>query len=110
MTSVTLVTGASGHLGANLIRRLLAERTSGDPGRPADESVPFYPFEKHMPYERSKAWVEHECLRAAVDGQDVVVATSCAILGPHDYKPSRMGRLVRDFATGQLAAYIPGGF
>jgi nucleoside-diphosphate-sugar epimerase len=77
---------------------------------PSDESVPFNPFEKAMPYEKSKAGVEHECLKAAVEGQDVVIATSCAILGPNDFKPSRMGRVVRDFANGKLRAYIPGGF
>ena len=79
-------------------------------GRPADERDLFYPFEEHMPYERSKAWVEHECLKAVVQGLDVVIATSCAILGPADFKPSRMGRLVQDFANGKLRAYIPGGF
>ncbi|MEP7124869.1 MAG: NAD-dependent epimerase/dehydratase family protein [Byssovorax sp.] len=79
-------------------------------GRPADERDLFYPFEEHMPYERSKAWVEHECLKAVIQGLDVVIATSCAILGPADFKPSRMGRLVQDFANGKLRAYIPGGF
>ena len=30
--------------------------------------------------------------------------------GPHDYKPSRMGRALCDFANGKMRAYIPGGF
>ena len=63
-----------------------------------------------MPYEKSKQAVELECLRAVAEGQDVVIATSCAILGPHDYLPSRMGAVLRDFANGKLRAYIPGGF
>jgi nucleoside-diphosphate-sugar epimerase len=79
-------------------------------GVPADETVPFNPFDKVMAYEKSKQAVELECLRACVDGQDVVIATSCAILGPHDYLPSRMGAVLRDFANGRLRAYIPGGF
>jgi 3beta-hydroxysteroid-4beta-carboxylate 3-dehydrogenase (decarboxylating) len=79
-------------------------------GKPADETVPFNPFQQHMPYEVSKQAVELECLRAVADGQDVVIATSCAILGPHDYMPSRMGHVLRDFAAGRLRAYIPGGF
>jgi 3beta-hydroxysteroid-4beta-carboxylate 3-dehydrogenase (decarboxylating) len=79
-------------------------------GRPANERDAFYPFEEHMPYERSKAWVEHECLKAVTRGLDVVIATSCAILGPADFKPSRMGRVVKDFANGKMHAYIPGGF
>src|SRR5262249_44099148 len=79
-------------------------------GQPSDETVPFNPFDKAMPYERSKAGVEHECLKAVVEGQDVVIATSCAILGPNDFKPSRMGRAFIDFANGRLRAYVPGGF
>jgi 3beta-hydroxysteroid-4beta-carboxylate 3-dehydrogenase (decarboxylating) len=79
-------------------------------GVPSDETVPFNPFDKVLPYEKSKQAVELECLRAVADGQDVVIATSCAILGPHDYLPSRMGAVLRDFANGKLRAYIPGGF
>ena len=67
-----------------------------DPNRPADESVPFNPFEKHLPYAHSKFGVERECLNAAIEGLPVVVAISCAILGPWDFKPSRMGRTVSE--------------
>lgn len=81
-----------------------------NPGRPADETIPFYPFAKHLPYAHTKVLVEHESLKAVAEGLDVVVATSTAILGPHDYKPSRMGKLLLDFANGKLRAYIPGGF
>jgi nucleoside-diphosphate-sugar epimerase len=80
------------------------------PGRPSDERDAFNPFEKALPYERSKAAMEHECLKAVVEGQDVVIAISCAIIGPNDFKPSRMGRVVCDVATGRMRAYIPGGF
>jgi nucleoside-diphosphate-sugar epimerase len=81
-----------------------------DPTRPADETVPVNPFEPLLPYQRTKIAVEHECLKAVADGLDVVVATSCAILGPNDFIPSRMGKLLLDFAHGRLRAYIPGGF
>jgi nucleoside-diphosphate-sugar epimerase len=80
------------------------------PGSPSDESMPFNPFENHMPYAFSKVGVEQECLKAAVDGFPVVVAISCAILGPWDFKPSRMGRVLVDFANGRMRAYIQGGF
>jgi nucleoside-diphosphate-sugar epimerase len=81
-----------------------------DPNQPSDESVPFNPFERSTPYGFSKAAVEHECLKAFAEGLPVVVATSCAILGPNDFKPSRMGQLLVDFANGRLRAYVPGGF
>ena len=80
------------------------------PDRPSDERDPFDPFVKALPYERSKAAVEHECLKAVADGQEVVIAISCAIIGPNDFKPSRMGRVIQDFARGRMPAYIPGGF
>lgn len=79
-------------------------------GRASDESDAVDPFEPMLPYQRSKIAVEHECLSAMAQGLDVVIATSCAIVGPHDYKPSPMGRALLDFARGRLRAYVPGGF
>lgn len=81
-----------------------------DPSAPVDETAPFYPFHDHLPYARSKVLAEYECLRAVADGQDVVIATSCSIIGPNDFAPSRMGKTLCDFANGQLWAYTPGGF
>jgi hydroxymethylglutaryl-CoA reductase/dihydroflavonol-4-reductase len=72
--------------------------------------MPFYPFYRHLPYGFTKHLTEHECLKAHANGLNVVVATSCAIIGPHDYVPSRMGRVLIDYANGHLRAYIPGGF
>ncbi|MCA9522953.1 MAG: NAD-dependent epimerase/dehydratase family protein [Myxococcales bacterium] len=76
----------------------------------SEDGLPFYPFTKHMPYGLTKHLVEHECWWAAASGQDVVVATSCAIIGPNDFIPSRLGRTLCDFANGKLRAFIPGGF
>ncbi len=80
-----------------------------DPSAPATESMPYYPIEHVMPYERSKAMVETECWRAAAAGQDVVVATSCAVLGGNDFFPSQLGRTLCDFANRKLPAYVDGG-
>ena len=74
------------------------------------EDMPFYPFDRHLPYGFTKHLTEHECLKAHANGVNVVVATSCGIIGPHDYVPSRMGRVLIDYANGSLRAYIPGGF
>ena len=79
-------------------------------GAPSDETDPFDPLQPHLPYEQTKAAAEHECLKAVAEGLNVVIATSTAILGPNDYKPSRMGRVVLDYARGRLPAYIAGGF
>jgi|GEM_PF-19878 len=79
------------------------------PSKPASETNPHYPFNV-LPYTQTKTLTEMECWRAALEGLDVVVAVSCAILGPHDHKPSRMGFTLVDFAHGKLHAYVPGGF
>ncbi|MCY4127927.1 MAG: NAD-dependent epimerase/dehydratase family protein [Gammaproteobacteria bacterium] len=81
-----------------------------DPSAPSDETMQFYPMERTMPYERSKVLVEHECLRGVALGQDVVIATCCAVVGGADYVPSRLGRTMCDFANGKLRAYVDGGF
>ena len=73
-------------------------------------SFPFYPFDRHMPYAYTKMLANSECLQAAFDGLPVVVATSCAIVGPHDYLPSRMGSTLCAFASGRMRAYMPGAF
>ena len=96
----TVVTGSLSAVGTDL----------DDPSRPCDESMPFYPFSEHLPYGRTKSLVEHEVLKACVEGVDALVATSCAVLGPWDYKPSRMGKTLLDYTKGKLNAYPTGGF
>ncbi|MXW74315.1 MAG: NAD-dependent epimerase/dehydratase family protein [Chromatiales bacterium] len=81
-----------------------------DPSAPSDETMQFYPMERTMPYERSKALVEHECWRAVAAGQDVIVATCCAVVGGADFFPSRLGRTMCDYTDGKLHAYVDGGF
>ena len=39
-----------------------------------------------------------------------MVVTSCAVVGGHDYFPSRMGHTMCRFANRELNAYVPGGF
>jgi len=95
-----VVTGSYSAVGYDLDR----------PTSPGDETMPQYPFDEILPYARTKQAVELECLKAVVEGLDVVVCTSCAVLGPNDYVPSRMGRTLMDHAHGKLHAYLPGGF
>ncbi|MDQ3034465.1 MAG: hydroxymethylglutaryl-CoA reductase, degradative [Myxococcota bacterium] len=81
-----------------------------NPQRPGTEEDIVYPFDDVLPYARTKVQVEHEVLKACAEGLDAVIATSCAILGPNDYLPSRMGLTLIDYAHGRLSAYPPGGF
>lgn len=93
-----VVTGSFSALGCDI----------ADPSAPVKETQSPYPFARVLPYTRTKVLVEHECLRAAADGLDVVVAISTGIVGPHDYKPSRLGRTLCDYANGRLRFIVPG--
>ena len=81
-----------------------------NPSAPSHEGMQFYPMERTMPYERSKSIVEHECWRAASNGQDVLVATCCAVVGGADFLPSRLGNALCAFSNQKLRAYVDGGF
>lgn len=81
-----------------------------NPGGTCRESMPFFPFDKPLPYSVTKSLAEYECLKAAAEGLDVVTAISCAILGPNDFLPSRLGRTFIALANRKLPSYIDGGF
>lgn len=81
-----------------------------NPSAPSDETMQFYPMERTMPYERSKVLAEHECLRAVALGQDVVIATCCAVVGGADFLPSRLGQTLCKYTEGKVRAYVDGGF
>ncbi|MCY4170006.1 MAG: NAD-dependent epimerase/dehydratase family protein [Bacteroidetes bacterium] len=81
-----------------------------DSSAPSNETMQFYPMERNMPYERSKVLAEHECWKAAAQGQEVVVATCCALVGGYDYLPSRIGRTLVDHTRGKVKGYVDGGF
>lgn len=81
-----------------------------NPNGPSDETHTVNPFETHLDYELSKALAEIEVHRAVNRGLDVRIVNPCGIVGPHDYKPSSVGKTVLDFANGKMPAYVPGRF
>ncbi|HWE31410.1 MAG TPA: SDR family oxidoreductase [Polyangia bacterium] len=62
------------------------------------------------PYDRSKAQAERIVLDAIDRGVDAVIVNPTAILGPHDYGPSAMGRVLLDLYHRKLPALVDGGF
>ena len=91
--------------------RIVLARSATTPIAPSDENDALLPVRRSdCPTSAPRCCVEHECWKAVAEGQDVVVATSCAILGPNDYMPSRMGAVAARLRDGKLRAYIPGGF
>lgn len=79
-------------------------------GGPSDETHTVNPFDVQLDYELSKAIAEIEVLRAVARGMDVVIVNPCGVVGPHDYKPSSVGKTILDFARGRMPAYVPGRF
>ncbi len=62
------------------------------------------------PYDRSKAAAERLVLAGIDRGLDAVIVNPTAILGPHDYGPSAMGRVLLDLYHRRLPALVDGGF
>jgi dihydroflavonol-4-reductase len=63
-----------------------------------------------QPYDRSKAGGQLEVLRGVERGLDAVIVNPGAVIGPHDYKPSLMGRVLLDIYHRRLPALIDGGY
>ena len=47
---------------------------------------------------------------AGKTGLEAVVVNPCGIIGPYDYKPSRMGKFLRAYVRGKALRPGPGGF
>ena len=75
-----------------------------DEGR-ARVTSPRYPA-----YDRSKAAGEAEVRQVVARGLDAVIVNPTGIIGPHDYAPSRMGRVFLDLYHRRLPALVAGGF
>lgn len=62
-----------------------------------------------LTYERSKALAERLVRDAAARDLDAVVVSPCAVVGPFDFKPSYLGRVLLMLARGLLPATVRGG-
>ena len=66
---------------------------------------------RHAPaYDRSKAAGERTVAAGVARGLPAVIVLPTAVLGPFDFKPSRMGRVLLDLAQGRMPALVEGGF
>ena len=64
----------------------------------------------HAPYDRSKAEGQAVVLDAVRHGLDAVIVNPGAVVGPFDYKVSRMGSVFLDIYHGRLPMLIDGGY
>jgi len=60
-------------------------------------------------YKRSKLLAEQEALKAAQDGQPVVIVNPTTPVGPGDWKPTPTGKIILDFMNGKMPAYVDTG-
>ena len=64
----------------------------------------------HYAYDRSKAMGIQEVLAGVEQGLDVVIVNPTGVIGPLDFKPSRMGQVVQDLVHRRLLGLVVGGF
>ncbi len=75
-----------------------------------DERRPLALGPGHAPYDRSKAEGQQAVLEAARDGLDAVVINPTAVVGPFDFKVSRVGSVLLDIYHRRLPMLIDGGY
>ncbi len=95
------------------IERFVYTSTVGCIGVPkggyGDETQPITLEEMAGPYKRSKFLAEQVALEFAQSGFPVVIVNPTAPVGDHDRKPTPTGKIVLDFITGKMPAYIETG-
>lgn len=75
-----------------------------------DESAPPDPARVRSHYGKSKALATLEVLEGVKRGLDAVVVSPTGVVGPYDFRPSDMGRLILDFMRRRLWAYVEGAY
>ena len=66
--------------------------------------------EKAFAYDRSKKAGQHIALSFNGPAMEVLVVNPTSIIGPYDYKPSKVGKVIIDLYTGRLPFVFDGGF
>ena len=95
------------------VERFVYTSTVGCIGVPrdgiGDEDQPCTLEEMSGDYKRSKYQAEQVALEFARGGFPVVIVNPTAPVGDHDFKPTPTGKIVLDFMTGKMPAYIDTG-
>jgi dihydroflavonol-4-reductase len=78
-------------------------------GTIVDENTPVSLDDMVGHYKRSKFLAEQEALKAAADGQAVMVLNPTTPIGSCDVKPTPTGRIIVDFLNKKFPAYVDTG-
>jgi dihydroflavonol-4-reductase len=97
------------------VRRLIYTSSIHAIARPTssgtiDESLPFDPLTALSEYDRSKAEASLVVQGAVSEGLDAVIVCPTGVIGPHDYRLSEMGRVIRDAIEARVHFSVPGGY
>ena len=79
-------------------------------GAPVTEQTRLATANSRSAYNLSKARGQLEVLKVVERGLDAVIVHPCGVIGPYDYKASRMGKFFRGVVKGHNARVGPGGF
>ncbi len=77
---------------------------------PLDENRPLALDHQFSPYDRSKAMAELEITLAAQSGLNTTILKPTAVIGPHDYRPTALGKAIWMLGRGKWPVVIEGGF
>ena len=79
------------------------------PGQIGNEQTPVSIADMAGHYKRSKWLAEQVALEKARAGLPVVIVNPTAPVGDHDWKPTPTGKIVVDFLSGKLPAFVDTG-
>lgn len=95
------------------VERFVYTSTVGCIGMPkgslGNEDTPVSLDEMAGPYKRSKFLAERVALEFAATGFPVVIVNPTAPVGDHDFKPTPTGKIVVDFVSGRMPAFLDTG-
>lgn len=75
-----------------------------------DEDRPLITTQKAHWYDRTKAEGEMEIYKAINEGLNAVIIVPCGVIGPFDFIPSAMGRMLMDLKNKDVVFLCAGGF
>ena len=77
---------------------------------PLDEDRPLVSNKNAPPYDQTKAAAQRLVYDACDSGLDATILHPTGIIGPFDFKPSRMGKVLLDIMTRKMLININAGF
>ena len=91
------------------VQRIVYTSTVGCIGMPGDETTPVSITDMTGHYKRSKWLAEQVALEKARAGAPIIIVNPTAPIGDHDWKPTPTGKIIVDFLSNRLPAFVDTG-